>query len=390
MPRGGSSSSEGEEDSFVDISASNLTIAMSKNKYKLPPIDPAVLANAGPWVGLLFQRFNLVQKGGNVRFDAFDTKHAEHLEQQSKTTQDVQKLQTDVEEMATGLADAHNKVDRVSSDLEAHKTEMEKKYNNLLAKFEAKSSTVSVQVPSLSAVQQCSVEDKFQALLLESKAVQTIFIVGKVPKARQAVSLNTLMQRHFDVNGARLLLLVGKSMTRRFSVQLEKVKATSATVRHYNLAIRDLSYWVVQDAPPALRKMNSNAYAFFRYAKSRFSPLRRYKFEAEDGYVSVDDVPFLLVYLVPTKQSKWRSLAEPLTELVADCLSKDWLETAMTEFEPPSGFTAKCYGAQFFNVWRTRTSKMTRTTTTRWKAKKRRSKGPPRAVGEKTKNSLFG
>jgi hypothetical protein len=299
-------------------------------------------------VKVLFDRFDLVEKNNSDRSSAVEQKLANYqaqvqtvIEEQAKTTRDVAKLQSEFDDLTTEVDEAHTKITDVAADLDAFKQATEKRFNDLVAKFDSKSSTVSVQVPSLSVAQQCTVEDKFKALLSEAKAMQSIFVVGKVPGTHASVSLTTLMQRHFVEHGAKLLPQQGKSRTRRFSVPMDKVESAKNTVRHYNLAIRDLGYWVVQDAPPALRKLNSNAYSFFKSAKKNFQVLRRFRFEAEGGYIMIDDVPFLPVYLVPTKQLKWKALGSLLTELVAEFLDREWLETATSQIAVPADFAGK-------------------------------------------------
>jgi hypothetical protein len=163
-------------------------------------------------------------------------------------------------------------------------------------------------------------------------------VIGKVPNTRPSISLTTLIQRHFEQVGAKLMPSLGKARTRRFTVPEDKVDQTQDIIRLYNLAIRDLGYWIVQDAPPALGKMNSNAYAFFKAAKSTYSTLRRSRFEAEGGYVTMDDLPFLPVYMVTTKKSKWKALAALLSELVADVDESDWLKTAVSPLKIPDNF----------------------------------------------------
>jgi hypothetical protein len=327
--------------SFVSCAESEEdTVIMSKAK-NLPPVDPAVLANTDPWVKLLFDRFDIVEQNNTERHDDYKANIKKLSEQQAKTSTDVANLKHDVEDLTNDLGEAHDKIDRVSSDLENHKAYTDRKFEELLAKLDAKSSTVKVQVPSLSVAQQCSVEDKFQALVKETEAMQTIFVVGKVPSVRPTVSLTTLMKRHFEQHGGKLLPTGGKSRTRRFAVPVDKIDDTKGTIRHYNMAIRDLGYWVVQDAPPALRKLNSNAFAFFKYAKDIFKILRRFRWEAEAGYVTVDELPFLPVYLVSCKKKKWKALAGLLTELVADVLEKDWLETASSALKIPDDFVTK-------------------------------------------------
>jgi hypothetical protein len=173
--------------------------------------------------------------------------------------------------------------------------------------------------------------------------MRSVFVVGKIRDVRQTVPLSTLMKRHFNVFGASLTTTAGKGGTFRFSVAADKIEDVKSTIRHYNMAIRDLGWWVVQDAPPALRRMNSNAYAFFKMAREEFSLIRNFRFEAEDGYLKMNDSPFLPVYLVPNKKDCWKKLASLLTELVIDYVDKDWLTAVTTEFTVPENFTTRWF-----------------------------------------------
>jgi hypothetical protein len=125
----------------------------------------------------------------------------------------------------------------------------------------------------------------------EAKALQSVFVLGKVPNVQQTVPLSTLFKRHFEKFGAKLLPTTGISKMRRFSVPAEKAEEVKHTIRHYNMAIRDLGWWVVQDAPPALRRMNSTAYAFFKFGREQQPLIRNFCFEADGGYLTMDDVP---------------------------------------------------------------------------------------------------
>ncbi len=337
------SCSDSEGESFDDASVSNFAAVMPPKKV-LDPVDPKVLANAEPWVKLLFDRFDMVEE----RFDSVDKSIVSFSEglklvqdKQDKTDEDVKALQTDCGDLRSDMDELEDKVSDLSADFSQHKAKVNQKLSEIMATLEARASTPSVQIPSLSVAQQCSVEDKFRALLEEAGALQTIFVIGKVPDVPQTVSLSTVLQRHFVTHGAKLLPVVGKSFTRRFSVPLDKVEATKSTVRHYNLAIRDLGWWIVQDTPPALRKMNSNAFAFFKYSKGLFKPLRHCRFDAEDGYVLMDELRLFPVYLIPTKQLQWKRLSQLLAELVADFLDVDWLDSAAAPRSVPERFLAK-------------------------------------------------
>jgi hypothetical protein len=246
-----------------------------------------------------------------------------------------------VDEIRTDLGDVQGKVEKIQQEFTDYKSEVEQKFLELKATFDKKANAVSTQVPSLTVAQQSTVEEKFQALLLEAKAVQSTFVVGKINNEQQTVTMNTLIKRHFERFEAKLLPVVGKSQTRRFAVPPEKVEDVKNTIRHYNTAIRDLGWWVVQDAPPALRRLNSNAYTFFKYARDQFPPLRKVRFEAENGYLKIDDSAFLPVYLVPTNRAKWKQLASLLMELAVEQTELDWLEAATSPFVLPEGFVEK-------------------------------------------------
>jgi hypothetical protein len=160
--------------------------------------------------------------------------------------------------------------------------------------------------------------------------MQTVFVVGKVPDVRQTVSLATLMVRHFDMFDPKLQPAPVKTGPRRFTVPLVKVEGVKNVLRHYNLAIRDLGWWVAQDVPAEMRRMNSNVYSFFKWARDRERSLRGVRLDPDGGFLVMNDHPLLPIYLVPTKKRSWDALAHLLAELAASFLDRDWLETAMS------------------------------------------------------------
>jgi hypothetical protein len=82
----------------------------------------------------------------------------------------------------------------------------------------------------------------------------------------------------------------------------------------------------------------STSYAFFKFIKDQYQVLRRFRYEAEDGYATINGVPFLPVYLIPKRQLAWRKLGALLTEIVADFLDKDWMESACSRLTVPDTF----------------------------------------------------
>jgi hypothetical protein len=185
------------------------------------------------------------------------------------------------------------------------------------------------------------VESKFQSLLEEAKAMQSIFVVGKVPDTRQTVNLTTLMARHFDKFGAKLQPAPVKTGPRRFSVPTDKTEEVKSVLRHYNLAIRDLGWWVAQDVPAEMRRMNSTVYSFFKYARDRERRLRGFRLEADSGYLVMNDHQLLPIYMVPSKKNSWDLLVSLLADVADSFLEHDWLESAISTSSPvPEGFVS--------------------------------------------------
>jgi hypothetical protein len=242
--------------------------------------------------------------------------------------------------MRSDLSGVKDDVATLSANFEAFKELQEQRYRELESKYEAQVSSIKVQVPTLSVAEQCSVQKQFDDLLKEARGMQATFVIGIIPGERPSVSVRTLLERHFSKHGAKLLAASSavKSRVRRFSVPVENVPEVKSVIRHYNLAIRDLGWWVMQDTPPALRTLYSTAYNFFKLAKEQFTILRRFRFEAEEGYATINGTPFMPVYLIPKRQTAWKKLAALLTEVVADYLDKDWLETACSRLTVPDAF----------------------------------------------------
>jgi hypothetical protein len=171
--------------------------------------------------------------------------------------------------------------------------------------------------------------------------MKSSFVVGVIDGQPPSVSVQVLLQRHFSECNAKLLPKAGKSGVRRFTVDLDKVERAKNEIKHYNMAIRDLGWWVVQDAPPALRAMNSIVYKFFKSAKEWFPLLRKFRFETEEGYATMNEVPLVPVYLVPKKEELWKKLAGLLTEVIADFLDLEWIETACARVSVPENFMSR-------------------------------------------------
>jgi hypothetical protein len=305
----------------------------------LPPVDPALIKDADPWVKALFDRFDLVHRS----VTSFRTDLQVVQKAQEDQAKQVDGLQTEQVQLRSDLTVVKDDVATLTASFEAFKETQEQRYKDLEAKYEGKVSAIKVQVPTLSVAEQHSVQKQFDDLLKEAEGMSATFVIGIIPGERPSVSIRTLLERHFTKYGAKLLPTPStvKSRTRRFSVPVENVSEVKSVIRHYNLAIRDLGWWVTQDSPPALRMLYSTSYSFFKFIKDQFSVLRRFRYEAEDGYATINGVPFLPVYLIPKKQTAWRRLGALITEIVADFLDRDWMESVCSRLTVPDTFNQR-------------------------------------------------
>jgi hypothetical protein len=82
--------------------------------------------------------------------------------------------------------------------------------------------------------------------------------------------------------------------------------------------------------------MQTNAFRFIMFSKKVCDELRRYYLEAEDGFIRFARVPFLPVYLVPTKEAKWKDLSRVLLKMVRSVRGRDWVDRfrGVKELEP--------------------------------------------------------
>jgi hypothetical protein len=308
---------------------------------ELTPVDPSVLAGTEPWVRLLFERFDQVETNNKGRHDDFKTELQTLKTQQENTTKDVSALKDDQAALQAEMTSVNGKVDSLAEEFAAYRRSQDQKLRELLSKYDSDVSSIRVPVPTLSVREQSSVEKQFDDLLAEANSMQTAFVVRVIDGQTPSVSIQVLLQRHFADCGVKLLPQAGKSGVRRFIVKPDKVGRAKNEIKHYNMAIRDLGWWVVQDAPPALRAMNLVVYKFFKAAKEWFPLLRKFRFETEGGFATMNEVPIVPVYLVPRKETLWKKLASLLMEVVADFLDLEWLETACSRMVIPENFTSR-------------------------------------------------
>jgi hypothetical protein len=179
------------------------------------------------------------------------------------------------------------------------------------------------------------VQAAFEELLQDQEARKNSFLVGELEKAvedgvppKPAALYSDVVNEFFD--GVRFKL--GRLTTSRSGLKLGKVFVHPDDVHVMKLrcrdswrAVKETGWWIGQENPTDLRKMEVNAYRFIMEAKEHCDELRHYYLEAEEGFVRYARVPFLPVYLVPDDQQKWPELADILLKMVESIQSKNWI-----------------------------------------------------------------
>ncbi len=179
------------------------------------------------------------------------------------------------------------------------------------------------------------VHEAFEELLRDQEARKNSFLVGELKRTpedgvpQQPTALfSDVVSEFFD--GVRFKL--GRLSTARNGLKLGKVFVHPDDVHVMKLrcrdcwrAVKETGWWIGQENPTDIRKMEVNAFRFIMEAKNECDELRRYYLEAEEGFVRYARVPFLPVYLVPEDPQKWPELASILLQMVESIQSKNWV-----------------------------------------------------------------
>jgi hypothetical protein len=191
------------------------------------------------------------------------------------------------------------------------------------------------------------IHEAFQELLRAAEARKNTFLFGVIEQytptgaqLRPLLSYDRIVRRFF--HGIRYEMKpLGRAQSTdmplgKVVVHLEDVHEAKLRIRDRWRETRDYGWWVGQENPPDLRFMQANAFRFIMYAKKVCEELRRFYLEAEEGFIRFARVPFLPVYLVPTKEAKWKDLSHVLLKMVLSVRGRDWMDRfrGVKELEP--------------------------------------------------------
>ncbi len=261
--------------------------------------------------------------------------------EQKKTADEVVILQDTMLEVKEEAATARQTAEQAIQKHDELAKKTDECFVELEQKLGVRVSTLPVHVPSFTISEQCSVQSKFESLLEQARASQNIFAAGHVKDKVPAFGVKRMTELYFSKVNPHCLPKMGSTKVWRFTVDEEKVTLAKTIVNTQIMAIRDHGWWVQQDVPLQLRQMYSNCFSFFKRVKELHDRLRRCYLNADDGFVLLDSVPVVPVYLVPKDTNKWLSLAALLNDLVGDIGETEWMEAAKSPVRVPDEFVPK-------------------------------------------------
>jgi hypothetical protein len=188
-------------------------------------------------------------------------------------------------------------------------------------------------VPSgASVVDQCRIEHEFLSLLAKARSTTNQFAMGRVmgvvgvnftPKSHEKI-----LADYFSGIPVSVVPSVGKSQVKRFCVPIDNLPAFQLNLELYEPQIRVDGWWMTVDLPPELRAMRSNAFQFFKEVKSLHQEVRSTYLDVshDSGYVSIDGIDFVPVFMVPRAKKKWPQLITLMIRVIDFVRGLEWTE----------------------------------------------------------------
>lgn len=176
-------------------------------------------------------------------------------------------------------------------------------------------------------------EGEFYLLVSQATAKRHVFVVGHAMDAagnpvHTILTVKEVLLKYFSTVDYELLTTNPNSVTsvRRFRVHPAHPSVTKQIARDINSELCSKGWWIQQETPNKLRKINGVATKFFMEAKKTEPTLRRYTFEVDCGYITIDGTSILPVFMIPEDIQKWAGLAKLLAESVKVLLDLPWLQ----------------------------------------------------------------
>jgi hypothetical protein len=181
-------------------------------------------------------------------------------------------------------------------------------------------------------VDQCRIEHEFLSLLAKARSMTNQFAMGRVtgvvgpgfvPKSHEHI-----LNQYFSGISVSVVPSVGKSQVKRFCVPTANLSAFQLNLELYEPQIRADGWWMTVDLPPELRAMRSNAFQFFKEVKSLHQEIRSTYLDIshDSGYISIDGIDFVPVFMVPRAKKKWPKLIPLMIRGIDFVRGLEWTE----------------------------------------------------------------
>jgi hypothetical protein len=279
---------------------------------------------------------NIVKKFDDV-VASFRTDFGTLDQKQSETTKKVQEITDEVAELKTSLQIHQTDISAIDNRVDATKEEMLAKIDELREEFEAKLAGKAAPhpdrpvVPSSTTVgEQCRIDHEFSSLLAKARNMVNQFAMGRVTGVVGIATIpktqDKILADYFSGITITVVPSAGKSQVKRFCVQTDQLATFQANLELYKPQIRAEGWWISVDLPPELRSLRSNAFQFFKEARSLDQKIRAAYLDIshDSGYVTVDGLDLVPVYLVPRDKKKWPTLIMLLARIVDSVREVEW------------------------------------------------------------------
>ncbi len=277
-------------------------------------------------------------------FATLDTK-------QQETSQKLQEVHTEVETLKTEVQIHHTDISTVDQRVDDTKAELLAKIEDLRQEFQAKlDGKVAPHpdrpvVPATASIgDQSRIEHEFSALLIKARNMTNCFAMGRVTGIVGVASIpkssEKVLADYFAGISIAMTPSLGKSQVKRFSVGKEDLPNFQANLELYDPQIRADGWWIAVDLPPELRALRSNAFQFFKETKALYSDIRATYLDVshDSGFVTVDGIDFIPVYMVPRDKKKWPPLITIFVRVIESVLGLEWTVRITSSVSIDPGF----------------------------------------------------
>jgi hypothetical protein len=271
-------------------------------------------------------------------------------DKQTETARGLKEVQDEMSEIKTNIQVHSTDISALDQRVDDTKQELLNKIESLRAEFDEKLAGKAtnpvrpVISASASIGEQCMIEREFGDLLLKARSMENCFAMGRVTNAAVVgiapppKSAQQILTDYFGGLKIEIAQGQGKTQVKRLRVEKTNLSDFRANLDVYEFQIRSDGWWIAPDLPPDLRLLRSTAFKFFKEARSLYDTVRATFLDVslDSGWVTIDGVEFVPVYLIPKDAKKWPILHPIFERAVAEVLAIEWVakKTTAVQVDP--------------------------------------------------------